>query len=67
MADTAIPTLFGQATKLVVLLAHVNITKQKLEIERMACEMELKQLKVKKLKLELRIKELSQEVCNKKI
>jgi hypothetical protein len=45
--------------KLAVLLACVDFMKQKLEIERMVHEKELKQLEVKKLKLELRIKKCS--------
>lgn len=59
MTETAIQTLCDQATKLAVLLARADITKKKLELERIVKQKELKELEIEKLKLELRIKELS--------
>jgi hypothetical protein len=45
--------------QLAVFLARADITKQKLEIEKLTRQKELQELEVEKLKLEVRIKALS--------
>jgi hypothetical protein len=59
LTDGAIHTLFDQTLKLAVFLARADITKQKLEIEKLTRQKELQELEVEKLKLEVRIKALS--------
>jgi hypothetical protein len=59
VTDMAIDVLWNQATKLAVLLAHANLTKKKYDIEKLGLQKQVMELELEKLRLELRIKELS--------
>jgi hypothetical protein len=59
VTDTAIDLHCNQVTKFAVLLACANLTKKKYNIEKLGLQKQVMELKLEKLRLELRIKKLS--------
>jgi hypothetical protein len=51
LTNNAVQMLCDQVTKLAVLLTHANITQKELEVQKLTCKNEIKQLKVERLKL----------------